>query len=83
MIAFPLEIYSESLKDHISNTKRVQRIVLMPSGHPIILLKSNYSILGSSPFLNGTLCYVKQRMSMFLLALNKHNVHGSLLERTP
>ena len=31
---------SISLKDHISNTKRVQRIVLMPPGHPIILLKS-------------------------------------------
>ena len=74
MIAFPPEIYSESLKDDISNTKRVQRIVLMPPGHPIILL---------SPLLNGTLCYVKQRMSMFLLALNKHNVHGLLLERTP
>ena len=27
--------------DHISNTKQVQRILLMPSGHPIILLKSN------------------------------------------
>ena len=25
----------------ISNTKRLQRIVLMPLGHPIILLKSN------------------------------------------
>ena len=35
------EIYSGSLKDDISNTKRVQRIVLMPFGHPIILLKSN------------------------------------------
>ena len=33
--------YSESLKDDISNTKRVQPIVLMPPGHPIILLKSN------------------------------------------
>ena len=43
MIAFyPRNIQlSISLKDHISNTKRVQRIVLMPSGHPIILLKSN------------------------------------------
>ena len=43
MIAFyPRNIQlSISLKDHISNTKRVQRIVLMPPGHPIILIKSN------------------------------------------
>ena len=27
--------------DHIFNTKQVQRILLMPPGHPIILLKSN------------------------------------------
>ena len=44
MIAFSLEIYNKSLKDHISNTKRVQRIVLIPPGHPIILPKSNNSI---------------------------------------
>ena len=33
-------LVSEKIYD-ISNTKRLQRIVLMPLGHPIILLKSN------------------------------------------
>ena len=30
-----------TVKDHFSNTKRVQWILLKPPGHPIILLKSN------------------------------------------
>ena len=38
---FPGNVFCESLKDHISYTKRVQQIVLMPLGHPTILLKSD------------------------------------------
>ena len=30
-----------TVKDHFSNTNRVQWILLKPPGHPIILLKSN------------------------------------------
>ena len=30
-----------TVKDHISNTERVQRILPIPPGHPIILVKSN------------------------------------------
>ena len=41
LVPFPKKY---TVKDHISNTTgvvHVQRIVLMPPGHPIIFLKSN------------------------------------------
>ena len=43
---FPLQSFSRKIKEKLArrtrvNTERVYRIVLMPPGHSIILLKSN------------------------------------------